>query len=541
LSYRNADGDPYPTNYDSCKFCHNFDDQFNVDSDGDMIDPCCDPDGATNAGDDYDSDGYTNGNDYCPLIYNPFPQTEGELTAPWPQDAGPRQDEVADDCEGAGFVILPEADGCLNAVDDDPVDDGTPFASVYINDGCPAVGAAETDCGPDETAPLDDDGDTRVNDGCPAINGSEDGANAYETSFGCSSGRNVDDDQDGWIDEGCDSDDDNANGTYNAALVLLPMCIGETDTDGDGWCNDDETTLGSPNDSAPGGDHDGDEFANPPYHDSGGGAGSAYPYTPCAAGNTTDCVDNCPVDYNPSQADADGDGIGDACDLYPHIVSDGDYDNDGDTDTSDPCPQQLTLDPLSAPTTDSDSDGIGNRCDPMPNVDYSPFGRPENIALHYATPLNDAGAKPIPDEKLAMDGVQQVCDDGIDNDGDTFTDKYDSDCSGAQANDFDGDYATDAMEWWVGADPFDDCSDDCNATAFTATHHGWAFDVNDDCWANSSDIIAFSQTFIMPIQKGTLSDKPFKQRFDVAPDNWINSSDIIAYSQSLVMPLQCTN
>lgn len=531
LTYRNADGDPYPTNYDSCKFCYNFEDQFNIDSDGDMMDPCCDPNPGSNDGDDYDGDDYVNGNDYCPLIYNPFPQDEGELSGAWPYDAGPRQDEVADDCEGSGFVILPEATGCLNAVDDDPIDDGDPTGSVYVNDGCPALGAPETDCGPDEAAPLDDDGDTRVNDGCPAVNTSEDGVLAYESAEGC--GNNIDDDQDGWVDEGCDSDDDFANGNYNAALVLMAMCIGEDDYDGDGWCDDDEDALGSPYDFAPGNDHDGDEFDNPPDYNS-------YPYSPCTGGETEDCVDNCPVDYNPSQADADEDGIGDACDLYPHIASDGDYDDDGHNDDSDPCPQQKTPDPVSA--QDSDGDGIGDRCDPMPAVDYSPFGRPENIALQYDTYLNDAGAKPVPSEKEGMDGVQQLCDDFIDNDGDTLTDKFDPDCSGAQANDFDNDAATDAVEWWVGADPFDDCSDDCDAgNPWTATHHGWAFDINDDCWANSSDILAFSQTFVMPIKKGTLSDKPYKLRFDVAPDNWINSSDILAFSQNLVMPLQCTN
>jgi YVTN family beta-propeller protein len=45
---------------------------------------------------------------------------------------------------------------------------------------------------------------------------------------------------------------------------------------------------------------------------------------PCTGGSTELCDDNCPHDFNPDQADSDGDGIGDVCDDtdgYPYLVA----------------------------------------------------------------------------------------------------------------------------------------------------------------------------------------------------------------------------
>ena len=75
-------------------------------------------------------------------------------------------------------------------------------------------------------------------------------------------------------------------------------CVG-TDSDGDGILDD--------------GDYSGKDWDNP-----------------CTGGETFDCDDNCPFHYNPDQDDANGNGIGDACEEYK-----GDVNNDGGIDVLD--------------------------------------------------------------------------------------------------------------------------------------------------------------------------------------------------------------
>jgi hypothetical protein len=103
-----------------------------------------------------------------------------------------------------------------------------------------------------------------------------------------------------------------------------------------------------------------------------------------------DDVDNCPATPNPGQADADGDGVGDACD---------DSDSDGVFDDTDNC--RVTANPGQA---DADGDGVGDACDDSDNDGI--FDNSDNCRLTANPGQADADG----------DGVGDACDDS-DNDG----------------------------------------------------------------------------------------------------------------------------
>jgi subtilisin family serine protease len=77
-----------------------------------------------------------------------------------------------------------------------------------------------------------------------------------------------------------------------------------------------------------------------------------------------DSVDNCPDNVNGNQRDADGDGVGDVCDVCPNKAgAQTDTDNDGVGDACDNCPEDGNMD-----QHDEDGDGLGDACDNCPEV-----------------------------------------------------------------------------------------------------------------------------------------------------------------------------
>jgi hypothetical protein len=88
-------------------------------------------------------------------------------------------------------------------------------------------------------------------------------------------------------------------------------------------------------------DSDGDGYVdiedNCPLAYNPGQANVVHPATPAGdacedpdADDSMDSVDNCPDVYNPDQGDLDGDGVGDACDNCPDVYNSGQEDMDGD-------------------------------------------------------------------------------------------------------------------------------------------------------------------------------------------------------------------
>ena len=257
-----------------------------------------------------------------------------------------------------------------------------------------------------------------------------------------------------------------------------PQCA---DDDQDGICNVDDQCQGNDALGDPDGDglcNDVDRCDNDPLNDADGDG---------ICGNN----DNCPNNPNPDQRDADGDRIGDVCDLCRGNNAAGDADNDGICGNLDQCPGEDDRIDLNnngiadcaelCPQGDADNDGIcdnadncpaivnpnqanqdndaqGNVCDLCPadaQNDADGDGICGDVDECPADPLNQCNMCPDADQDLVCDNVDQ-CPAGddrvdlnnngvpdclepcVDADNDGICDNVDV-CLNDPANDPDGD------------------------------------------------------------------------------------------------------
>jgi hypothetical protein len=124
---------------------------------------------------------------------------------------------------------------------------------------------------------------------------------------------------------------------------------------------------------------------------------------PCATGALGGCRDNCPTAPNPSQADSDGDGAGDACE--PACRNGADDDGDGLADL---------LDPGCSGALDESEEVLGGCAD---GLDQDGDGLAD---------LADPGCANAADDLETA--LARICDDGMDSDGDGLADAADPGC-----------------------------------------------------------------------------------------------------------------
>lgn len=285
---------------------------------------------------DYDSDGFANCIDNCPLVANP--------------------DQIDTDADGVGDVCDPCTD-----MDHDGFGNPGFTTNTCPTDNCPFIpnplqadangDGLGDDCAQCRIFDSDTDGVGDLCDNCPEIRNPDqtdtdaDGVGDFcDNCMLIANPDQLDTDLDG-VGDACD----------NCMLVSSALQI-DTDQDGIGDSCDNCPQVVNPEQADLDGDGRGDACDKCPGISEIGDLSQQKDSDNDGIG---DICDNCPTVANPLQEDSDGDLAGNACDTCLGEDSDG----DGLSGGCDNCLSAFNID-----QQDSDGDGLGDACDNCPFV-----------------------------------------------------------------------------------------------------------------------------------------------------------------------------